>query len=529
MKKIIGLHIVFIIISACYTAEYLAVFNNLPQKSRNEYSIFRQIGTDYLAIIDDTQLHQLQKARDCSFSILDTNPRTNMYYLLGNSRQWEPTILRYGMILKRYEAFLLFKTVSQYSDSLRSLPLRRELLDFSPLQFDDESNIRFAPSGTKDPLIVKMLSEVSIDTMENLVRKLQSFSSRHYSTTENKSVVCPWLRTLLSQWCDSAYLESVNSSCGPNVVGVKKGSKNPSSTNYCVVGGHMDAVTTSGPFKAAGADDNATGTAAVLECARVFKKYSFENTIKFVLFNGEEGGMIGSKAFVNNMKNAKHTLIGGAVTFDMLGHSSASSKNLVQLEGFNNNSANSKFVTEFMKGVVQQYTSLDTYEYLEGFGSDHVSFNTQGYVSMLCIEKEYENPANHTNYDTLGCPTGLNDMELFDNISKAGIAAIAVLAKPYNETSNSVDKININALSSIAIIQPNSRLVQIRISVNSLEPTSIHIYSAQGRLIQTFSNTQSLSQLFTWDCSDKGKYFSGTYFIRVSIGTHAVIRKIIIL
>ena len=68
---------------------------------------------------------------------------------------------------------------------------------------------------------------------------------------------------------------------------------------------------------APGADDNASGTAAVLEAARVLSQYRFKHTLRFVTFAAEEQGLIGSYYYVAEARSAG-TPIGGAINLDMI-------------------------------------------------------------------------------------------------------------------------------------------------------------------------------------------------------------------
>ena len=96
-----------------------------------------------------------------------------------------------------------------------------------------------------------------------------------------------------------------------NVVGTQTGTDYPE--EIFVVGAHVDSVNNPG------ADDNGTGTAMVMEIARVLSQYRSPRTIKYCAFDREEQGLRGSTAFV-----ADHTgqNIVMAVTADMVGHDS---------------------------------------------------------------------------------------------------------------------------------------------------------------------------------------------------------------
>jgi len=103
---------------------------------------------------------------------------------------------------------------------------------------------------------------------------------------------------------------------GANVVGVVRGKTKPDS--YIVVSAHYDhlGVGTGDVFN--GADDNASGTAAVLQLAKYFKQHQPAHSIIFVLFDGEEGGLRGARAFVANPPVPKNA-IALNINMDMVG------------------------------------------------------------------------------------------------------------------------------------------------------------------------------------------------------------------
>jgi hypothetical protein len=94
-----------------------------------------------------------------------------------------------------------------------------------------------------------------------------------------------------------------------NVIGVLEGRDPVLKNEAIVIGAHYDHLGRGGTGSLAvnsteihhGADDNASGTAAIIELARIFaKEKNNKRTIVFVAFSGEEGGLIGSKYYVNN-------------------------------------------------------------------------------------------------------------------------------------------------------------------------------------------------------------------------------------
>src|SRR5260370_9175405 len=94
-----------------------------------------------------------------------------------------------------------------------------------------------------------------------------------------------------------------------NIVATLKGAQPESTARLYVVSGHYDSMCTSptdARCDAPGANDDASGTAAVLEMPRVMAKYKFEATIVFMTVAGEEQALLGSTYFAETAK--KNTL-----------------------------------------------------------------------------------------------------------------------------------------------------------------------------------------------------------------------------
>ncbi|HRE11119.1 MAG TPA: M28 family peptidase, partial [Ignavibacteria bacterium] len=100
---------------------------------------------------------------------------------------------------------------------------------------------------------------------------------------------------------------------GQNVLATKIGSKYPN--QYYIICGHYDNMP-SGSL-APGADDNASGTCAVMEAARLLAPFTFDYTLIFVAFDEEEQGLIGSHAYADSSYNRGDS-IKGVLNFDMI-------------------------------------------------------------------------------------------------------------------------------------------------------------------------------------------------------------------
>src|SRR4029078_2900285 len=108
-----------------------------------------------------------------------------------------------------------------------------------------------------------------------------------------------------------------------NVVATLKGIQPESVDRVYVVSGHYDSMCnspTDAKCDAPGANDDASGTAAVLEMARVMAKYQFDATIVFMAVPGEEQGLLGATHYAEEAKQ-KSLNIDAMFTNDIVGNS----------------------------------------------------------------------------------------------------------------------------------------------------------------------------------------------------------------
>ncbi|MCH8966414.1 MAG: M20/M25/M40 family metallo-hydrolase [Planctomycetes bacterium] len=105
-----------------------------------------------------------------------------------------------------------------------------------------------------------------------------------------------------------------------NVYATKMGTVNP--TQMYIVSGHLDSFSNVDVTDAPGADDDASGTALVLELARVFAKARVDTSVRFILWNNEETGLNGSEAYVDTHRALQGTLTEptwvGVIQHDMI-------------------------------------------------------------------------------------------------------------------------------------------------------------------------------------------------------------------
>jgi leucyl aminopeptidase len=118
---------------------------------------------------------------------------------------------------------------------------------------------------------------------------------------------------------DDVYLDDFDGGAD-NVIGVLRGSRRPDRMH--VIGAHYDSVNREGPTAPApGADDNASGTAALLEIARAIRASGQRptETIIFAAFAAEEVGLKGSSAFVAGLDSWEEQVV-DMICLDVIGY-----------------------------------------------------------------------------------------------------------------------------------------------------------------------------------------------------------------
>ena len=204
-------------------------------------------------------------------------------------------------------------------------------------------------------------------------------------------------------------------------------------------GAHYDSATTTmfqyadmADVPAPGADDDASGVAAVLELARVLHDEKLQSTVKFVAFAAEETGLNGSADFVVRERAAGTEYVGTAI-MDMIGYRS-SQVNRVNLYL---NQAGDTFADATEEAIPMFDINLTATIVVDPnmTYSDHYPFWVADYPSMLVIEQMDSNtgmPANpyyHTAYDT----SDHLSVEQMTEITKAMLGAMLILNEPLKE------------------------------------------------------------------------------------------------
>lgn len=203
----------------------------------------------------------------------------------------------------------------------------------------------------KDPVIEKMVSEVSKDSLQSYIKKLVSFGTRNTLSTQadpNRGIGAA------RKWVLSRFIEFGKQSNGRltalidtvtlqkdgrrvdttlllgNVMATLKGT-DPNDKRIFIISGHLDNMRSNVMDRAGdapGANDDASGVAAVMECTRIMSKNSFPATIIFVAVSGEEQGLLGANFMAEKAKKENWN-IEGVLNNDIMGSNNSNETNII--------------------------------------------------------------------------------------------------------------------------------------------------------------------------------------------------------
>jgi hypothetical protein len=207
------------------------------------------------------------------------------------------------------------------------------------------------------------------------------------------------------------YLEELIT--GTNVIAVKTGSVYPD--EILVVGAHYDARAETAGLDAPGAEDNASGAAAVLHLAELLSNWETERTIHFVAFGCEEYALRGSTHYVQRAVAADLNIV-GALTMDMI--SAWATDYGILIEG---ETAWEELMMALLNNVIQ-WTDLTHALSYNSFGSDHVPFQQAGIPALLGIDLDW---AEYSDYHQTTDTFDKLDPSLGTSITQAMAGTIA--------------------------------------------------------------------------------------------------------
>ncbi len=206
---------------------------------------------------------------------------------------------------------------------------------------------------------------------------------------------------------------------GKNVYATQVGTMYPE--QYYMICAHYDAV------NYYCADDNGSGTAAVLEAVRILTQMNFEYSIIYALWDQEEIGLVGSGAYAQAASNAGMDIL-SVINMDMIAYDS--DEDMVA-EIHRNSASNTIELTDYLVAIddIYEIPVVPQVQYPGATASDHSRFWNYGYAAVLMIEEYFGgnfNPYYHTENDRID----ICNLDYFHAMSQLAIGTLTSLASP---------------------------------------------------------------------------------------------------
>lgn len=224
-----------------------------------------------------------------------------------------------------------------------STTLRTTALGLWLLALGASPRAHAAPERTTQAEVKLMLRSISAQHIEATIRKLASFGTRHTlsdTASDERGIGAArrWIKAQLdgcAQQSGGRLKVELDSFTAPpnrriaaptelvNVVATLPGEQAESAERIYLVSGHYDSMPSNvldPKSDAPGADDDASGTAAVIELACAMSRLHFDATLVFVTVAGEEQGLVGSSHIAEQARK-QGKAIAGMVTNDIIGNS----------------------------------------------------------------------------------------------------------------------------------------------------------------------------------------------------------------
>jgi Zn-dependent M28 family amino/carboxypeptidase len=301
-------------------------------------------------------------------------------------------------------------------------------------------------SSKPNPQIEKILGEISAANIEAIMRKLVGFGTRHTLSSQDDpargiGAAWRWIKEEMDRYSRESggrlivttdeFIQQPTQRVSQatkvvNVVATLPGSQPESKDRVYVVSGHYDSCVcsqgmTDATSDAPGASDDASGTAVVMEMARIMSKYQFDATLVFLAVAGEEQGLLGAAHWAEEAK-AKNLNVAAMFTNDIVGNTAGGNgvkdnarirvfsegvptteteaeARVRQLNGGENDGP-SRQLARYIKEAAERY--LNNFEVTLVFrrdrfgrGGDHNAFLQRGYPAVRFTEPNEDFTRQH--------------------------------------------------------------------------------------------------------------------------------------
>ncbi|MDF1673078.1 MAG: M28 family peptidase [Vicingaceae bacterium] len=446
---------------------------------------------------------------------------------------------------------LLINTSYSQTNIISTNPIAEQIMlgNYSPSSYPASVLI-----NNPDSIVNGINANVSPDSLKSYIFKLASFQNRNTGADTTSSTIGigaarKWVFSKFQEISAennnrlvTSYLQFDQQICNvtrhKNIFSVLPGT-DTTNNQIIIIEAHLDSRC-SAPCDslclAEGIEDNASGTALVIELARIMSRYTYKNTIVFMATIGEEQGLFGANAFAQYATNKgiqidavfNNDVIGGVICGQTSSAPSCPGLNDIdslQVRLFSNGGFNSKnkqlsrfikleYKEELLSEVaVPMLLTIMSAEDRTGRGGDHIPFRQQGFAAMrFTSANEHGDASNgpgytdrqHTSDDIIGIDT--NNDQIIDSF----FIDFNYLAR--NTVINGVA----SAMVAIGPLSPDLNVSAINgggIKVTVTNQTQYQEYRIAVRTV-----TNDWDSLYTTSSLTDTVYppFNGVYFVSIA-------------
>ena len=286
-----------------------------------------------------------------------------------------------------------FRLLQVEPEQAETLPIDAQL----SFRFADNIKIEYRQPRPRPSLADKDLIDidsvvnlVELDSLSSYTHRLQAFYRRPF-LSDSVRACAEWLTSKLTDFgYDSIILDTFSTPLiepgdfSINVIATKVGTLLPD--HHIVIGAHYDGVNNS-----PAADDNGSGTAAVLEMARAIQQFDTRMTYVFILFDAEEVGLLGSWDYANKAA-ARGDSIPFMLNLDMIGF---------RENGLNGGLyyGNTTYYIDVWDSIAGEMFMMNGVDEGTSAHSDHYPFAQNGYDALFVSEYNFSD-VYHTPQDS---------------------------------------------------------------------------------------------------------------------------------
>lgn len=350
-------------------------------------------------------------------------------------------------------------------------------------------------NAVRQDSLERKVSELSGETSSSINGTITTITTRVQS---NNDVAAEYIKDhfeALNSITINDQLFNAGAGIGRNIIATQTGTDNTSDEIYLICA-HYDSVA------AFCADDNATGTSAVLEIARILSQYEIKNTIVYALWDQEENGLRGSN-FYAEQASANGDNIVAVINMDMMGYQNqTAADNNFDIDL--NTSLASTVIKDDLLTLRSTYSpTLNPIVVQPGTPfSDHKPFWDEGYGAVLVGESWQTNdqtPFYHSSNDKLATL----DIPYFYEMTKLVAAYTATKADIVRVLSASEFE------NDLFRIYPNPVVSELYIETQNSENLILEFIDINGKVIKTRKLENQLNSI------DVSNFSAGFYFIKI--------------